>query len=140
LIRRYIDVQELCAEHKLRKHHGESVALLVLIDLLADATPALTVTEAGLILSIPAATAVRKLRELAEAGLLEVHQSPTDKRRLHPLLTSMGKFFLRRYENLMGSTVDGSHLPRRRQIHRPRSERRFVDLEVSLPSERGART
>lgn len=135
MVRQYIDMQELCRDFNIPKHHGESVALLVLVDLLADATPALTVTEAGLILNIPGATTARKLRELSETGLLEVHQDPTDKRRFHPRMTATGKVFLRRYEKLMSSAGEGDRLPRRLEEYRRRQTHRVTDMaeEMEIP-------
>lgn len=100
IVAHYLESQRLCEEFDIPKHHGECVALLFLIDLLANANPALTVTEASLILNLPGATTARKLRELAAINLVQVLQDTTDKRRFNPRLTDHGTKFIEAYKNI----------------------------------------
>lgn len=92
--RQYLEVQRLCFEFKVPKHHSESIALLWLIHSMEQASPPLSVTEAGIILNLPLATSARKIRELAAANLVEIRQDAVDKRRFHPSLTKDGLTFI----------------------------------------------
>ncbi len=111
VVRNHLQLHRISSRYSIRKNHGESIALLFLIQLLENSRPALTITEAGLIMSIPPATISRKMRELASAGLITLYTDPSDKRRIHPRISILGQEFLSECESVITTSRDLSVVP-----------------------------